>query len=86
MWTRSSDPFGTDAANTNPSAGGAFAYNLRLLGQLFDGQASLHQSDQFIIEPAVTSQSTWHRIQFTTDAGSYSLPVNARRQCASEPL
>jgi hypothetical protein len=29
MWTWNSDPFGTDAANPNPSGAGAFAYNLR---------------------------------------------------------
>jgi RHS repeat-associated protein len=44
MWTWNSDPFGTDAANANPTGAGAFAYNLRLPGQLFDGQAGLHQN------------------------------------------
>ena len=29
MWTWNSDPFGTDAANTNPAGAGTFAYNLR---------------------------------------------------------
>jgi hypothetical protein len=33
MWTWNSDPSGTDAANPNPAGAGAFAYNLRLLGQ-----------------------------------------------------
>jgi RHS repeat-associated protein len=42
MWTWFSDPFGTDAANSNPAGAGAFAYNLRLPGQLFDGQVGLH--------------------------------------------
>lgn len=32
----------TDAANPNPAGAGAFAYNLRLPGQVFDGQAGLH--------------------------------------------
>ncbi|MFL6604734.1 MAG: RHS repeat-associated core domain-containing protein [Steroidobacteraceae bacterium] len=44
MWTWFSDPFGTDAANANPSGLGAFAYNLRFAGQIFDGQAGLHQN------------------------------------------
>jgi uncharacterized protein RhaS with RHS repeats len=34
MWTWNSDPFGTDAANPNPSGAGAFAYNLRFPGQV----------------------------------------------------
>jgi hypothetical protein len=37
MWTWNSDPFGTDAANTNPGGTGAFAYNLCFPGQVFDG-------------------------------------------------
>jgi RHS repeat-associated protein len=42
MWTWFSDPFGTNAANSNPAGGGTFAYNLRLPGQVFDGQVGLH--------------------------------------------
>jgi RHS repeat-associated protein len=42
MWTWYSDPFGTDAANENPAGAGAFVYNLRFAGQVFDGQAGLH--------------------------------------------
>ena len=42
MWTWYSDPFGTDAANENPAGAGAFKYNVRFAGQLFDGQAGLH--------------------------------------------
>jgi RHS repeat-associated protein len=42
MWNWFSDPFGTDAANSNPAGAGAFAYNLRLPGQVFDGQVGLH--------------------------------------------
>jgi RHS repeat-associated protein len=44
MWTWNSDPFGTDAANPNPAGAGAFAYNLRFPGQVFDGQAGLHDN------------------------------------------
>jgi RHS repeat-associated protein len=44
MWTWNSDPFGTDAANPNPAGAGTFAYNLRFPGQVFDGQAGLHQN------------------------------------------
>ena len=42
MWTWFSDPFGTDAANSNPAGAGTFGYNLRLPGQVFDGQVGLH--------------------------------------------
>jgi len=35
MWTWNSDPFGTDAANPNPSGAGTFAYDLRFPGQVF---------------------------------------------------
>jgi len=53
MWTWTSDPFGTDAANPNPSGAGAFAYNLRLPGQVFDGQAGLHANGFRDYDPAV---------------------------------
>jgi RHS repeat-associated protein len=53
MWTWNSDPFGTDAANANPAGAGAFAYNLRFPGQLFDGQAGLHQNGRRDFDPAV---------------------------------
>jgi len=42
MWTWFSDPFGTDAANSNPAGAGTFAYDLRLPGQIFDGEVGLH--------------------------------------------
>jgi RHS repeat-associated protein len=42
MWTWFSDPFGTEAPNSNPAGAGTFAYNLRLPGQVFDGQVGLH--------------------------------------------
>jgi RHS repeat-associated protein len=44
MWTWLSDPFCTDAANANPAGIGTFTYNLRFPGQVFDGQAGLHQN------------------------------------------
>jgi RHS repeat-associated protein len=53
MWTWFSDPFGTDAANSNPSGAGDFAYNLRLPGQIFDGQAGLHYNSNRDFDPAV---------------------------------
>jgi uncharacterized protein RhaS with RHS repeats len=52
LWTWFSDPFGTDAANPNPSGLGTFAYNLRFPGQIFDGQAGLHQNDFREYDPA----------------------------------
>jgi RHS repeat-associated protein len=44
MWTWFSDPFGTEAANSNPAGAGAFGYNLRFPGQLFDGEVGLHDN------------------------------------------
>jgi RHS repeat-associated protein len=52
MWTWFSDAFGTDAANANPSGAGAFAYNLRLPGQVFDGQVGLHSNGFRDYDPA----------------------------------
>lgn len=53
MWTWFSDPFGTDLANANPAGAGAFAYNLRFPGQIFDGQAGLHQNGYRDYDPAI---------------------------------
>jgi RHS repeat-associated protein len=52
MWTWFSDPFGTDAANSNPAGAGPFAYNLRLPGQVFDGQVGLHSNGYRDFDPA----------------------------------
>jgi RHS repeat-associated protein len=53
MWTWNADPFGTDSAHPNPSGASTFAYNLRFLGQLFDGQAGLHYNGLRDFDPAV---------------------------------
>jgi RHS repeat-associated protein len=42
IWTWYTSPFGTDAANENPSGAGAFKYDLRFAGQLYNPQAGLH--------------------------------------------
>jgi RHS repeat-associated protein len=52
LWTWFSDPFGTDAANADPAGLGTFAYNLRFPGQVFDGQAGLHQNYFRDFDPA----------------------------------
>jgi RHS repeat-associated protein len=52
MWTWFSDPFGTDAANSNPAGAGTFAYNLRFPGQVFDGQVGLHDNYFRDFDPA----------------------------------
>ena len=44
MWTWFADPFGTDAANSNPAGAGTFVYNLRLPGQYFDVETGLAQN------------------------------------------
>jgi len=52
MWTWNADPFGTDAANPNPSGAGPFAYNLRFPGQVFDGEAGLQYNYFRDFDPA----------------------------------
>ena len=52
-WTWESDPFGTTLPNENPQALGAFKYNLRFPGQMFDGQAGLHQNYFRDYDPAL---------------------------------
>jgi RHS repeat-associated protein len=44
MWSWFSDPFGTNLPNENPASLGAFSYNLRFPGQMFDAAAGLHQN------------------------------------------
>lgn len=53
MWQWNKDAFGTLAADENPESLGAFRYNLRFPGQLFDGQAGLHQNWRRDYSPAV---------------------------------
>ncbi len=53
MWTWNSDPFGTDAANGNPAGAGTFGYDLRFPGQVFDGQAGLHDNYMRDYDPAI---------------------------------
>jgi len=52
MWTWFSDPFGTTSANINPTGAGAFAFNRRFPGQIFDGQTGLHQNGNRDYDPA----------------------------------
>jgi RHS repeat-associated protein len=42
VWRWDSDPFGAALANDNPSALGAFEFNLRFAGQYFDSEAGLN--------------------------------------------
>ena len=41
-WSWLAEPFGTTAANGNPSGLGAFSFSLRLPGQVFDAESGLH--------------------------------------------
>jgi RHS repeat-associated protein len=52
MWTWFSDPFGTDAANSNPTGADTFVYALRFPGQVFDGQAGLRSNGFRDFDPA----------------------------------
>jgi RHS repeat-associated protein len=51
MWTWFSDPFGTTVANSNPAGAGAFTYNLRFPGQIYDSQAGLQQNMRRDFDP-----------------------------------
>jgi RHS repeat-associated protein len=72
MWTWNSDPFGTDAANPNPAGAGTFAYNLRFPGQLFDGQAGLHQNHFRDFDPAVGGYVESDRIGLRGGVNTYA--------------
>jgi RHS repeat-associated protein len=52
-WTWESDPFGSEAANEDPSSLGAFQYNLRFPGQTYDSQAGLMQNHFRDYDPAI---------------------------------
>jgi RHS repeat-associated protein len=53
LWQWRTDPFGTLPVVDDPEGLGAFAYNLRLPGQLFDGHAGLHQNYFRDYSPAI---------------------------------
>jgi RHS repeat-associated protein len=53
LWQWNKDPFGTLASNENPDSLGAFVYDLRFPGQIFDGQAGLHQNMFRDYSPAI---------------------------------
>jgi len=79
MWTWSSDPFGTDAANPNPSGAGPFAFNLRFPGQIFDGEAGLHQNGFRDYDPAIGRYPT-------ADPSGLAGGLNPYRYSAGNPI
>src|SRR4051794_16465412 len=70
--TWNSDPFGTDTANPNPAGAGTFAYNLRFPGQVFDGQAGLHQNVRRDYDPATGKYSESDPIGLLGGSNSYA--------------
>jgi RHS repeat-associated protein len=76
---RNSDPFGTDAANANPAGAGAFAYTLRFPGQVFDGQAGLHQNGYRDYDPAVARY-------VESDPAGLAASINTYAYVDSDPL
>ena len=72
MWTWFSDPFGTTAANSNPAGAGAFAYNLRFPGQIFDGQVGLHQNHFRDFDPAIGRYTKSDPIGLMGGANTYA--------------
>lgn len=79
MWTWFSDPFGTDAANSNPAGAGTFAYSLRLPGQVFDGQVGLHYNYFRDYDPG-----TGRYIE--SDPAGLSASINTYAYVDSDPL
>jgi RHS repeat-associated protein len=53
VWRWDSEPFGTAAANQNPSGLGTFVYNLRMPGQYFDAETGLNYNMQRDYDSAV---------------------------------
>ncbi len=86
MWSWFSDPFGTDAANENPAGAGTFKYNLRFAGQIFDGQAGLHDNGHRAYDPAVGGYTQSDPIGLA--GGTYSTYAYANGNPASvtDPL
>jgi RHS repeat-associated protein len=76
MWTWFSDPFGTDAANANPAGAGAFAYNIRFPGQIFDGEAGLHQNGYREYDPALGGYIESDPIGLSGRINTYRYGVN----------
>ena len=72
MWTWNADPFGTDAANPNPSGAGSFAYNLHLPGQVFEGQAGLHYNRMRDYDPAIGGYSESDRLGLNGGINTYT--------------
>jgi RHS repeat-associated protein len=77
MWTWFADPFGTTAANSNPAGAGAFPYNLRFPGQVFDGQAGLHQNYFRDYDPATGRYPTSDPIGLAGGLNTYSHAYNS---------
>jgi RHS repeat-associated protein len=76
MWTWFSDPFGTDAANPNPAGVGTFTYNLRFPGQVFDGQAGLHENGFRDYDPAVGGYTTSDPIGLSGGINTYAFALS----------
>jgi RHS repeat-associated protein len=84
LWTWNSDPFGTDAANENPAGAGTFKYNLRFPGQIFDGQAGLHQNGFREYDPAVGRYVETDPLGLVDTTGTYNY-VNADPLSLDDP-
>jgi RHS repeat-associated protein len=52
-WTWEADPFGTATPNENPASLGAFKYNLRFPGQIYDSHGGLMQNYFRDYDPAI---------------------------------
>jgi RHS repeat-associated protein len=79
MWTWFSDPFGTDAANSNPAGAGIFSYDLRFPGQVFDGQVGLNLNYFRDFDPA-----TGRYIE--SDPAGIAASINTYAYVDSDPL
>jgi RHS repeat-associated protein len=89
MWAWFSDPFGTNAADENPAGASSFKYNLRFSGQMFDGQAGLHQNFHRDLDPATGRFIEADPVGFAVSVGScayaFSSPVAAPNSATHAP-
>lgn len=72
VWRIDQDPFGTAAANQNPSGIGTFAYNLRFPGQLYMSETGLNQNWNRDYDPLIGKYIESDRIGLKGGINTYA--------------